>query len=233
MKSGWTSGITQPLEILDPEKARAEALAWFDGWLDNREAEIPPVEETLSRAALLTEEQYAQRRRRLSKQLDIAAADLNKFVSKRRPREDEELSPSIEFKNCEPWPEPVNGNELLSRVAATFRRFIIFKHVLDAVVMALWALGSHLYEEFNIFPRLGLTSPLPECGKTTGLDVLEHLTLRATRSDNLTTAVAFRVMETYHPSLLLDELDTFLRENPELVGVLNSGHKKGGRVSHR
>jgi hypothetical protein len=74
-----------------------------------------------------------------------------------------------------------------------------------------------------------LTSPLPECGKTTVLDVLEYLARRAIRSDNITTSIAFRLMS-HSPSLLLDELDTFIHDNPELIGVLNSGHKKGGYV---
>jgi hypothetical protein len=30
--------------------------------------------------------------------------------------------------------------------------------------------------------------------------------------------------------LLIDEADTFLRDNEELRGVLNQGHRKGGQV---
>jgi hypothetical protein len=75
-----------------------------------------------------------------------------------------------------------------------------------------------LYEEFNIFPRLGFTSPLPECGKLR-LSIYWNTSLRATRSDNLRTAVAFRIMEEYRPSLLLDELDTFIHENIEMIGA--------------
>jgi putative DNA primase/helicase len=32
------------------------------------------------------------------------------------------------------------------------------------------------------------------------------------------------------PTLLIDEADTFLSENEELRGILNSGHRKGGQV---
>lgn len=234
LNSGWGSGEADgPFQVLDPEKEHADALAWVDGtWLAD-ETFNPLYEEALAKLALLTEEEYEMggRRDRAAKRLGMKKpTKLDEFVKQRRQHETHQPSDElIEFKTCEPWPEPVNGGELLSEVAVTFRRFIVFKHEHDAEVMALWALGSHLYEEFSIFPRLGFTSPLPECGKTTALDVLEHLALRATRSDNLTTAVAFRIME-FHPSLLLDELDTFLHDNPELIGVLNSGHKKGGYV---
>jgi putative DNA primase/helicase len=40
----------------------------------------------------------------------------------------------------------------------------------------------------------------------------------------------FRVVEAYRPTLLIDEADTFLPENEELRGILNSGHRQGGSV---
>ena len=35
-------------------------------------------------------------------------------------------------------------------------------------------------------------------------------------------------MEKYKPTLLIDEADTFLHDNDELRGVLNSGHARAG-----
>jgi putative DNA primase/helicase len=43
-------------------------------------------------------------------------------------------------------------------------------------------------------------------------------------------AATFRTIETVRPTLLIDEADTFLGENEELRGILNSGHRKGGHV---
>src|SRR5262249_47082183 len=39
-------------------------------------------------------------------------------------------------------------------------------------------------------------------------------------------AAVFRSIEGFHPTLLIDEADTFLKENEELRGVLNSGHSQ-------
>jgi hypothetical protein len=36
----------------------------------------------------------------------------------------------------------------------------------------------------------------------------------------------------FWPGLLIDEADKFLRDNEELRGVLNSGHRRGGSVLH-
>jgi hypothetical protein len=89
---------------------------------------------------------------------------------------------------------------------------------------------TFLLDGFTISPRLGIRSPTKGCGKTTLLDVLGRLVLRPLPTSNVTTAAIFRVVEGCRPTLLTDEGDTFLRDNDELRGVLNSGHRKGGTV---
>jgi putative DNA primase/helicase len=62
------------------------------------------------------------------------------------------------------------------------------------------------------------------------LDVLRPLVWRPLSTANATAPTIFRVVETQQPTLLIDEADTFLRDNDELRGVLNSGHRHGGSV---
>src|SRR5205085_5875363 len=76
-------------------------------------------------------------------------------------------------------------------------------------------------------PRLNLTSPKSECGKTTILDVLATMTPRALRTENLTAPVLFRLIDQHQPTLLLDEVDAYLPYAEELRGMLNAGHKQG------
>ena len=47
---------------------------------------------------------------------------------------------------------------------------------------------------------------------------------------NVTAAAIFRVVEAHRPCLLVDEADTFLKDNEELRGIINSGHRQGGCV---
>jgi hypothetical protein len=96
--------------------------------------------------------------------------------------------------------------------------------------LALWSLGTFCFESFDIFPRLGITSPVRRCGKSTLLEMLEMLINRALSSGSITAAATFRVVEAYKPSLLIDEIDTFPKANPELRGIINLGHKKGAVV---
>src|SRR5262249_37217060 len=88
-------------------------------------------------------------------------------------------------------------------------------------------------DRFLISPRLGVRSPTKGCGKTLLLDVLDRVVARPLPTTNVTAAAIFRVIEAHRPTLLVDEADTFLRDNDELRGVLNSGHRKGGAVLRR
>jgi putative DNA primase/helicase len=99
-----------------------------------------------------------------------------------------------------------------------------------ADMTALWVVHSFLVGCFCISPRLAITSPEKGCGKTTALDVLSRLVSRPLPTANASASAVFRVIEMLRPTLLIDEADTFLPENEELRGILNSGHRQGGYV---
>jgi hypothetical protein len=63
------------------------------------------------------------------------------------------------------------------------------------------------------------------CGKTTTLDILATMVPRPLRAENMSSAVLFRVVDQEQPTLILDELDTWLAKDTELRGLLNAGHK--------
>src|SRR5262249_3467359 len=58
-----------------------------------------------------------------------------------------------------------------------------------------------------------------------------ELVFRAWSTGSITKAALFRVIEMYHPTLLIDETDTFVGEDEELRGMLNHGHKYDGTVT--
>jgi len=71
-----------------------------------------------------------------------------------------------------------------------------------------------------------LTSPTPECGKTTALNLIGALVPKPLPSSNITAAAVFRGIEKWRPTLLIDEADTFIKNNDDLRGVINSGHSR-------
>jgi len=62
-----------------------------------------------------------------------------------------------------------------------------------------------------------------------GDDLLENLTRTFERfvvTSNTTAAALFRSIDQFKPTLLVDELDTFIQAKEELRGILNSGHTR-------
>ena len=102
----------------------------------------------------------------------------------------------------------------------------------EYLAVALWVLHAHVYNRFMVTPRLALTSPVRGCGKTTLLSVIERLVRLARKTDGITPAATYRLIDREHCTLLVDEADNLgLSVNGALRAVLNSGHRKGGTVT--
>jgi hypothetical protein len=113
------------------------------------------------------------------------------------------------------------------KIADTLAEYIALPDgAADAVT--LWIAHAHAFKLFPCTPRLNIRSPEKRCGKSTCRDVIALLVPKPLLTENMTTAVLFRVIDRYQPTVLADEYDTWLRDNEELRGVLNAGHKLGG-----
>jgi hypothetical protein len=152
---------------------------------------------------------------------------------------DRQLNPSskdqgqvIDRQDLEPWPEFVDGAELLEEIGEYIQRFISFPDRHSLVAVVLWTVHTHLLNAFLISPRLRISSAVPDCGKSVLIETIEPLVYRPLQAANLTEAVLFRLTAQRHPTLLIDEAETSLRpdRNPSLLQVLNAGHRYGGKV---
>lgn len=111
------------------------------------------------------------------------------------------------------------------------RRYLALKPY-EYVGIALWIVHTHVFSRFVITPRLALTSPVRGCGKTTALAIAELLVARARKSDGITAASIYHLVDQEHPTLLVDEVDNLgLPSNGSLRAVLNSGHRRGGSIT--
>jgi putative DNA primase/helicase len=81
-----------------------------------------------------------------------------------------------------------------------------------------------------ISPLMVANSPTMRCGKTTLLQIVAQLVSRALATSNITPAALFRAIEKYRPTLILDEAETFLKDNEDLRGLVNAGHTKNTAV---
>jgi len=187
------------------------------------------VNPEIVRLAALSPVEYEQQRKEAAEKLGVRASILDKLVRAERPDDDNKQGGAIEFPEPELWPEPLNGALLLDDIATAIRDHVVMSDVARDTA-ALWVLHTYLPDRSLVSPRLTIASPEKRCGKTTMLDVLARLALKSLPTANVTAAAIFRVVEAYRPTLLIDEADTFLRDNDELRGIVNSGHRRGGSV---
>ena len=147
-------------------------------------------------------------------------------VATEPPRAPEKPEPALGFETLEPWPDPVNGVDLLDEMAGVFRTYLSLPNGADAT-LALWSLGAHCIEAFTIFPFLALKSPVRQCGKTRTMEVISCLTPRPWPVVDPSNAVLFRAIEKYRPTLLLDEMDNLdFKKRGDLMALLNGSHSK-------
>lgn len=125
----------------------------------------------------------------------------------------------------EPWHDAVSGDVVIDETVAAIRRFIVLPDYTDAAV-ALWCAFVHAHDLFQHSPRLVVRSPEKRCGKTTLLNLLLKLVPRPLPCSNITGPALFRTIELAGPTLLIDEADTFLGDQDDLKGILNSGHNR-------
>ena len=182
------------------------------------------IEAEINRLAVLSKVEYEACRKDEAKRLGFRTSVLDDAVQDRRPRT-ENPKASLDFSMPEPWPDAVNGAQLLDDIVSAIRRFVVLPEG-GAETMALWVLHAHAHEAAFNSPLLAFTSPEKRCGKTTALKVLQRLVPKPLPTSNITAPAVFRSIDKWGPTLLVDEADTFLRDSDELRGVLNSGHSR-------
>ena len=169
--------------------------------------------------------EYDKIRKETAKKMGVQVKTLDCEVKSIRETLDDDTD-SI-FETLEPWPEEVDIADLLSEIKGIVESFVVLQEG-SPIALPLWIAGTYVYEPLRIFPKLMVVSPEKRCGKTTLLEVIEAILPRPVMASNISSAVIYRMVELHRPTLLLDELDTFLPNNPELHGIINSGHTKKG-----
>ena len=194
--------------------------------IEQAEAPKETDEQAIKRLAALSPMEYDRVREEEAKSLGVRVSSLDKEVQGRRKalKPDDEMPDEL-VDGIEPWPDEVNGEVLAGEIRATFNRYCALPEGGD-IALTLWVIASYCINAFRIFPKVCLSSPEKRCGKTTTLEVVGALAHRSLVASNLTPSVLFRSIEAWQPSLLIDEGDTFLNDNEELRGIINSGHTR-------
>ena len=225
--------------IVVPEDKQERVIRYMDNHLDYGKSlilsvnDLADLERKISKDGILNAlsklDPVDQDRKikRASKILGCTNSVLRDGLKKKHGKSSASPGQSIEelFEEIEPFPEEVNAEEVLDELKEVIESHAYLPSY-GSTALALWIVFTYFAENAEICPYLGITSPEKRCGKTTVLSIVEDLVYRPLSSSNISPASIYRAIEKVHPTLIIDEADTFLN-NLELVGILNAGHRKG------
>lgn len=133
------------------------------------------------------------------------------------------------FAEVEPYPDPVEGSDLLDDIAFALARYVIAdKETIRAA--ALWSAFTWLVDVVQIAPIANITAPEKRCGKSILLTALGKLANRPLQVSNIAPAALFRSIELWAPTLLIDEVDAFLAAHDDARGILNAGFTRDSAI---
>jgi hypothetical protein len=209
-------GPQEPAEVL--RMLMADAAPFIDTFRKDK-VDLDAVESELTAVRLsgLYREQLVKK---LAPALGVPVAQLRGIG-----RERSDASHIVTFDSPEPWPEEVDGAELFDSLLNRMKRHVICNQHGETVTV-LWIPLTYLVDYIDTLGLLAVTSPQKRCGKTRLLGLLSRLTYRPLTASNISSATVYRVIEQCHPTLLIDEADSFLPSNEQLRGILNSGHTR-------
>jgi hypothetical protein len=213
------------MTILRLDKARREEAKRKADKYCSRDGGAPQPNPDLDPLGEMSPADYSRCRAFLSATTGIPKTFLDEEYRERHKAYKEDGGLEDFMAEPDPWPDPVDGNVLLLEIVDAIKRHMVLPEG-AAEVIALWAVFTHAHDCFEISPYLAITSPTPECGKTTLLTLLGCLVRRPVPASNLTGPAVFRAVDKWSPTLLIDEADTYLRDSDDLRGILNCGHHR-------
>jgi putative DNA primase/helicase len=206
------------LEGLDTVKAQIKSAA----------APAETDDELFQRLAKLTPTEYDRVREDEAHRAGVRVGTLDTEVVERRTKDetpDAVQGSKVSFPSIEPWTSPVNGAALLNQIAVTLERFVVAPK--EAIIAAsLFILHTFAFDLGDISPIMFITGPTKRCGKSKFLAILLRLVFRPFAASSATAAGIYRIIELFHPTLCIDEVDAFVRGDEQLRGLINSGHTR-------
>ena len=187
---------------------------------------VESLQAAVVRLASLSPLEYEQVRDAEAKCLGISRVTaLDKEVEASRKLQPLKNGKDSLFQPVTPWAAPVDANALLQEIAATLRRFIVCDREIR-IAASLWCAFTWIIDHVQVAPIAMITAPEKQCGKSQLLTLIGKLSNRPLVASSITAQSLFRVVEAFSPTLLIDEADSFMRENEDLRGIINSGHTR-------
>ena len=207
------------------------ALDAFDNDMDahsepttdlNKAVGVSADDKVIEGLAKLKALDYDRVRVQQAKDLKVRPATLDFMVKTKREGSNQDNSP---FADIEPWHEAIAPAELLDEITNTIKRFIVLDEH-QAQAAALWVATCWFLDVIPCAPIALINAPERACGKTQLLTVMARLAPRAMQASGISPSALFRSIDAYKITLFVDEIETVLKDNEELRGLINAGHTR-------
>lgn len=188
------------------------------------------IEQQIQELAQMPDFDYARIRKKKAKELGVRESDLDKEIQRHKKPEDTAKGKAIELYEPEPWPEHVNGADVLDEAVEILLRHMIMREA-DAYACVLWAAHTYIFDMFDHSPRLLITAPDAECGKTMLMThMVGNMVNKPQAVELMKAAPFFRLAESLQPTFLIDEMDVFIKDDSDLLAAVNNGWEPHGGV---
>lgn len=120
--------------------------------------------------------------------------------------------------------------ELLSHIETFLNRFVTFTDSYSLPI-ALWAICTYLFPNFDAFPYMVITSETKRSGKTRLAELVSFVCSNPRNFGAMTASSMFRIIEEVQPTIFFDEAEVLTGESAGMMrSVLNMGYRKGSTV---
>src|SRR5262249_37718081 len=161
IKLNWIDPVLGDLEELAIPQDKCETL--LENWeaviekiAESQLEAVSPEQETIARLAAMSVLEYERCREAEAEKLGCRGSVLDRRVSAERlsssPANDALQGKRVTLADVEPWPEPVNGADVLDAVAQRVGLYVVMPAG-AADVCALWCAHTHCFKSFMHSPR--------------------------------------------------------------------------------
>lgn len=132
---------------------------------------------------------------------------------------------------------------IIERMEAYLLNYVTFEDSRVALVLALWSAASHIFETFDAFPYVVITSMTKRSGKTRTSELIGMLSCNSQNFAAMTASTLFRVINQNTgnmfcpeesrktPTIIFDEAEMLSSESASTMrAVLNVGYRKGQTI---
>jgi hypothetical protein len=143
----------------------------------------------------------------------------------------DQIQPDAQFWPTIPEPIECDDETLNKELDEFITKHLEFTRPEETVVFREWIKLTWIAETLYTTPYLHFIGP-KRSGKSRALEVLQFLCYKGILSANISPACIYHATQTYHPTLLCDEMDAYTGKRKtdkqdDIQYILNSGYRRG------